>query len=390
VTALLAIATALLVSCGDPTPTAGDPLGAWPADPRELVAFCPTLPYPELVTTCRVQAAADLGRAGQGDEAAAVCVAIPAGTWREECHFRAGEELGRAGHTVPALQHCAKAGWFGRNCLTHAGWNLPPDLEIGPNTDAARVASAAEELQNQVEHALDGAGDGLPGEGRDLVMARFGYNVFVGRGAANPAAAHLDGPVGAVLRTGFAIEAVRLLSNPAAANGNPAAAKGNPAAANGDPAVVNGDPTVESVRAVWTGEGEPLVGPPLPAHARMGRYAQHVPSPHETGVPHVPTYGGGARLIGQTTDEDLDIAALEALFWHESTPADAFVPWLDDPRDRVRWTAARLVRLAGPIEIDLPALLTRLAADHPDQNVRWHAQFGLDNRTWERRALPRR
>lgn len=357
-----ALLLGLLLACGEDAPPAGDPLGAWPTEPHALAAFCPTLPYDELVTTCRVQAAADLGRAGEAEAADAVCAQIAAGTWQEECHFRAGEELGRAGATLPALRHCAKAGWFGRNCLTHAGWNLPADPDLGPATPAATIASAAEELDAGVQQALAGAGDGLPGEGRDLVLARYGYNVYVGRGAATPEAARLDGPVGATLRTGFAIEAVRLLP----------------------------EPTVDAVVAVWRGEAEAPTGDPLPARARMGRYAQRVPSPHESGHPFAPTYGGGARLIGETPEEDVAIAALEALFWREQTPSEAFLPWLDDPRPRVRWTAARLLRLAGPARIDLPAELTRIAAAHPDENVRWHARFGLEKRTWERRPRPRR
>lgn len=352
----------LALACGGAEAPTADPLGPWPKAPRELVAFCPTLPYAELVTTCRVQAAADLGRAGQSDEADAVCGEIEAGTWREECHFRAGEELGRAGRTVPALRHCAKAGWFGRNCLTHAGWNLPADPALTPATPPAQVAAAADELLGAVDQALVGAGDGLPGEGRDLVMARFGYNLYVGRGSADPGPARLDGPVGVTLRTGFAIEAARLMEAP----------------------------SVEAIVAAWSSAGPPLTGEPLPPGARMGRYAQRVPSPTESGVPHAPTYGGGARLVGETAEEDIAIAALEALFWREDTPSEAFVPWIDDPRARVRWTAARLVRLAGPREIDLEALLTRLATEHPDENVKWQARFGLEKRTWERRPRPRR
>lgn len=352
----------LLVACGGEPVPAADPLGVWPTEPHALAAFCPTLPYAELVITCRVQAAADLGRAGEAGPADAVCAEIPAGTWKDECHFRAGEELGRAGQTLPALRHCAKAGWFGRNCLTHAAWNLPADPALGPGTPAPTIATAAEELDAGVRQALSGAGDGIPGEGRDLVLARYGYNVYVGRGAATPAAAHLDGPIGATLRTGFAIEAVRLME----------------------------DPTVEAVVAVWRGDAPAPEGEALPPRARMGRYAQRVPSPLEEGRPFAPTYGGGARLIGQTPEEDVVIAALEALFWRERTSSEAFLPWLDDPREAVRWTAARLLRLAGPVEIDLPATLEALAAEHPDENVRWHARFGLEKRTWERGRRPRR
>ena len=120
----------------------------------------------------------------------------------------------------------------------------------------------------------------------------------------------------------------------------------------------------------------------------MGRYAQRVVAPGERGTPFAPTYGGGARLIGETPEEDMTIAALEALFWLESTSSEAFLPWVDDPRSRVRWTAARLCRLAPPQTVDLPSILDGIATTHTDETVRWHARNGLENRTWEPR--PRR
>lgn len=346
----------LLSGCGQPEV---DPLSAslsgWPDDPVALLKVCEQQAFDELAITCRVQAAARFGERGDGVGAEAACALIPEGTWREECHFRAGEELGRAGETTEGLRHCAAAGWFARNCLTHAGWHLPPDPALTSTVDPAALAAAADELLGAVDQALASATDGVPGEGRDIVGSRFGYNVYVGTGVADPGPAHLDGPLGVVMRTGFGIEAARLLP----------------------------DPSVEAILAVFRGERPPPTGAPLPERERVGRYTTPIPAPAEASAPRVPIYGGGLRLVGDGVEEDATIAALEGLFWRESTDGAIYLPYLDDPRPRVRWTAAKLLRLTPSKTIDTEATLRQLAASHPDEGVRWHAADGLEHRTWE-------
>ncbi len=348
----------LFVGCAEGPDVAALALQPYPRDPDAVRARCAVEPIAELAITCRVQAAAGYGRSGRSQDADAVCAEVPTGTWRDECHFRAGEELGREGHTVDALGHCARAGWFGRNCLTHAGWFLPRDPDVHPGLPPARIAAAQSEILAQVDSALRGAGDGLEGEGHDILAARFGYNVYLGSGRSEPAPARLPGMVGAPLRTGFAVEVARLLE------------------ARGE------RPTVEAIMAVWAEARPPLVGPPLHEAHRMGRYHTPISAPGEQGLPHLPVYGGGMRLVGADVDEDMLICALEALFWLQSTPAEAFVPWLDHPQERVRWTAARLVRLARPASLDMVGLLTELSKSGVDANVRWHAEDGLRTRSW--------
>lgn len=332
-------------------------LAPWPEDPATLLATCDQQPFPELRTTCLVQAAARFAQRGDEATAARCCEGVAAGTWREECHFRVGEELGRAGETTEALSHCVRAGWFGRNCLTHTAWRLPPDEGLRSDSGAAVVNAAGQELLSQVDQVLAGAPDGLEGEGRDMVLSRFGYNLYVGTGLADPAPARIDGPMGVVLRTGFGIEAARLL-----------------------PA-----PSVEAILAVWKGEAPAPSGDPLPVPERIGRYAPPTPCPDEQAANRVPVYGGGMRLVGDTPEEDATIAALEGLFWVPDTDTAVFLPWVEDPRPKVRWTAARLLRLGPSQQVDLEAALARLAREGKDDGVRWHAQDGLDHRTFTER-----
>jgi hypothetical protein len=108
-----------------------------------------------------------------------------------------------------------------------------------------------------------------------------------------------------------------------------------------------------------------------------------MPVPCERGLSWQPLYGGGRRLRGVDSDEDLLIAILEALWFQPDAQADLFLPWVADPRDRVRWTAARLLRLAAPLSLDLPAALQGLRADS-DACVAWNAKRGLEQRAWER------
>ena len=71
------------------------------------------------------------------------------------------------------------------------------------------------------------------------------------------------------------------------------------------------------------------------------------------------------------------------MFWLETTPAEVFLPWVDDARPRVRRTAARLLGRTPPRAFDLEATLARLASDHPDPTVQWHAAQALSARAWQ-------
>ncbi|RME29309.1 MAG: hypothetical protein D6798_00325, partial [Deltaproteobacteria bacterium] len=302
-------------------------------------------PFAELQTTCWIQAAAGLAGRGDADGASTICDGLAAGTWQDECRFRVGEELAAAGVLGPAIASCGRAGWFARRCVTHAAWRSRRVDLPSPAAGAAVLRSAMSEVLDQVEAGLSHHEDpGVAGEGRDVFRAALGRAAYLGTGDADPRPARGLDEAAPALRTGWATEAVRLLGP-----------------------TLPEDP-VETLFSAWR-EGRPIRGPagalPYPE-----RYPPLALGPHDEGLPHLPLYGGGVRLVGETEDEDARIAILHALFGRPETGPDLFLPALADPRPRVRWTAAALALLAA--EDDDGALRRRLAAD-ADPVLQWLA-----------------
>ena len=285
-----------------------------------------------------------------GDDEAMLGVVTSANV---SCGFHAGSPEGIRATLEAAVANGVTIG-------AHPGYR---DYEgfgrLAMDVDSATL-QAHVEYQLGALQALAGAGDGIDGEGRDIIRARFGFNVYVGSGRCEPGPARLPDPLGPVLRTGFAVEAARLLG---------------------------ADASVEAILDVYRGERPSPTGAAVSGTERLGRYSLPLVAPGEHGTPHVPVFGGGLRPVGATPDEDATIAALEAMFWLESTPAEVFLPWVDDPRPRVRRTAARLVGRAPPTALDLAATLQRLSTEHSDPTVQWHASQALSKRAWEAPAL---
>lgn len=339
----------LLWACtGAPAPSGAEvavnALAPWPTEPAALLDRCREEPIAELATTCRVQAAALLAGQGRGEEAGQVCAEVPTGTWREECHFRVGEELAVAGQAAAAAAWCGRAGWFARRCVTHAAWRLRLPPGQGPGAAPDTLAADADELLATVQAGLAGHADpGVVGEGVHAFQAAWGRAVFLGSGVADPVAARTAGDHGPALRTGWATEAVRLLG----------------------PTLP--EAPLDLLAADWA-QGRVRTGPPDPAPAPT-RYAPLLVGPQDEGLPHLPLYGGGMRLVGQDVDEDATIAIIEALYGHPAVRADHLSPALVDPRPRVRWTAARLVALSLYQEDadGAPGRLQALAAAAPDE-----------------------
>ena len=310
----------LLLACADPaTPLVADP---------QRLADCAELDR-ELGALCHVQVAAASGRRGDVGSVGAACATFGARTdgflelWADECHFRGGEELARAGELEAGLGHCGQAGRFASYCFTHAAWQVPP-------TDDPLVEWEA-------------WGTPFGPRSVDTLRARWWFNHYFGTGQARPPAA--DDPHA---RGAWALEAVRLCA---------------------------GD--VACAEAAWAA---PLAGDPLPVDRRLGRYDLPFAVPGDDDVPTVPTFGGGLRYVGSSVDEDVQIAILEGAYFRESVGAGAFVPFLDDPRPRVRWTAIARYRTlpSAAAEATLSAL-----RDDPDPVVAALVADALAYRTWE-------
>ena len=317
------IALLLFLGCGADTPPVNVAKEALSVNPTKL-ADCEAIEFAELRTTCQVAAAAYSAAMGDDQGAWDACMSVDEGLWRSECHFRAGEELGRSGRVDRALAHCVRAGQFSRNCVTHAGWGMPPIRTVDPLAENALAELL--DLEKRAKVILAEARPGVSGEGMDVILSRAWFNLYYGTGITDPKVAHeAPGEHAAHARTAFALEAVRLI-----------APWDQPAPKN----------TISQVLAMWKGSKKPLVGQPL-GDRRLGRYVTPIVPEDVRDFHHVATFGGGFRMVGQTDEEDIVIAALEALFFRETSTGESFRPYLKDKRDRVRWTAGKLFALAA-------------------------------------------
>jgi hypothetical protein len=352
---MMHLAAAALLGCADSTSQALAPPHP-DASGAGGLQECAEQAYEEMRVLCHIELAAQASARGDAALADQACERIPLGTWSYECHFRAGEELGRAGLAEPAVGHCAQAERFTRFCLTHAAWatpwvpelsaKLPPD-ELIPRLDARVVALA------QAVESLEPA---LRPEALDSFRMAWWFNAYYGSGAAHPAAALAASPdQRPQARSAYFLEAARLRWAPGEVP-------------------VHG--AVQALLEGWSPDAQPLEGEALPPDQRHGRYIPPMPAPCEQALQPVPLYGGGRRLLGESPEEDRTIAALEALFFRTDTTTEHFLPWLEDPRERVRWTAARLLRHAEPAGQEIRAILEPLRG-HEDRCVAWHARDAL-------------
>lgn len=304
-----------------------------------VVSDCDAEGSKELQTLCLVQVAGRAGREGRAAEVDAACGAVT-GFWQEECHFRGGEELARSGSAAAGLGHCAKAGKFTRFCLSHVVWG-PRAINIGLE-DIERLAAGF--------GAIEG---GLPDDtsAESLLRARYWFDAFFGTGKADveraKSADERDAPYA---RGAWALEAVRL---------------------------TGGD--LDAARKAWSA-GEGMTGEPLPTDRRLGRYDLPFDIAGEARLSRIPTFGGGKRFVGETEEEDFEIALLEAAYFRESTTAVVFRSALTDGRPRVRYTAIRCFRTIP--SADAEQVLSALAND-PDPIIAAHVADALKFRTWE-------
>ena len=280
---------------------------------QDSLQDCAKMPLQGARITCQVTQAARAGAQGDLAGIEAACEGLEE-IWLYECRFRAGEELGKAGQTDAALRQCAQAKDFARNCVTHAAWGLPKRNGLDPSQD---VGPAMAEFEGVVRTALDGAPMGVAPEAVDTLMARAWFNLYVGSGSADPAAAKSATSFQAHARSAWAIEVVRLLDSDAA---------------------------IPAALACWNGgacpQGAPLDQP-------KGRYSTPVVVPATEQHPHVAGFGGSIRLAPKDEEQDLLVALLEGQFFRESSTNLAFVDYLNAEGDALRWTACKLQVLSG-------------------------------------------
>ena len=282
---------------------------------------CAGVEVGQLQTLCYVEVAAAAGAHQDDATAKAACAEIDEGVWREECHFRAGEELAKAGLTDLALRHCVVAGQFAPFCLTHSFWGLSMGRELSSD-DPDAVISAMDEFLVTVDAALADADPMLRAEARDGLLSRAWFNVYVGTGLADPAAAKAaPADQAPYARTAWAMEAARLmdLDEPALA--------------------------VPWMMRAYAAD-QVLTGLEQAPEARVGQHARPLfPSEHH-GVAAIFIFGGGRRLVDPDPMNDLVIACMEGLFYAERD-LKSWSIYLTDENFAVRQTAVKNTVLAG-------------------------------------------
>ena len=317
------IALLLALSCGPLEEVGAPDIAARSLSQRdESLADCDSHEFPEMRSICLVRVGA--AAAGVGDEQGAneACAAMPEGKWLDECHFRVGEELAKVNRIESSLKHCIQAGDYSRNCITHAAWGMPPFEGVTASSESALSTLYA--FESLCRESLSEGPQGVMGEGLDTLLSRGWFNLYLGTGDANPSPAReATGDHAPHANIAWALETVRLIS--IAEGGLP-------------------DNIVGRLGRIWSGDDPPPPSAPMSGQ-RVGRYSAPIVPDAVRRVPHAQTFGGGARLVGETLEDDLIIAALEAVFYREESGPEPFEPYLNHPSDRVRWTAAKLFSL---------------------------------------------
>ena len=319
-----------------------DVLEPWSDDPQTLLRQCES--QTDLAPICWVQAAAVLAQNNREPEAAKICADLTA-IWKQECHFRVGEELAAKGELPMGIQHCILSDQFAQNCITHAMWRTSIATDLNSNMATKDIQNAFVELKGNIEAKLRDASPSLRHQTIDNLMPQFAHSMFVGSAIANPKLAHLSGDEGVWYRTAFAIEAARILWQ-------------------------KSDFSIAQIIENWKTQTT-ITGLPSPEQAFKGRYRPTRISPMEEAKKRTIGFAGGSRLVGDTPEEDIVIAALEGAFWVEDTPPDVFLPWLDDSRENVHLTAAKLLSQIAENERKLTNKL-RILSKNYNNKIKWY------------------
>lgn len=318
------------------------------------LAECDVALFSELATACRLGMGIEAAASGDDDAARLACGAIRHEIWRNECNLRVAQELGRVGRVELALRHCAVAGSFQEICVTQTAWTHPrwdsrvtahfadegSEAEnpavLGPDTEG--VATAIDAFVESARTASSTLSGAVFDRAMDQVIASAWFNVYFGSGSANPELAqNATGDHMAPAHTAFALEAVRILS------------------ASG---VGSSELIADEVRRVWSGAASAPQSKPVESGRLVGRYSPPIEPDGAAHLRRSATWLGGRRLVGDSRAEDLEIAIVEAMFFNKNIPVEALTGWLEDERDLVRWTAARLyAQIAGKDDTKVQEML---------------------------------
>jgi hypothetical protein len=297
-----------------------------------------------------VDVAAGAGLQGDDEEARMACRAIhERGVWKQECHARAAQGLGQNGRLLRALVHCVQAGAYletcvdelvsglphwGRGLEVHLGLSSGEEERLRPSAPHARSTMVL--FGSKVSDALGPAGEKVAESALEKFLMQAWFRLYYGSGDANPEpASGARGLHRAVSRTAFAMEGVRLLAQELPP----------------EPEVV------EALVQAWSGAGDFPSGELQLDPTGIRTTTLDLPA-ELSQMASLHMVGGGYRLLGETPEEDLLIAILEASYAHPSTPASFYLSWLEDSRERVRLTAARHYALtAGRDDTRVQALL---------------------------------
>ncbi len=352
----------LLSACGGVSETAQEAL----VQEFSALEECDLALFSELSTACRLMFGIESAASGDDDAARLACRAIRHEIWRDECHLRVAQELGRVGRVELALRHCTGSGDFQEICVTQISWLQPrwdarvtthfgSDVAdeagvLGPTTKGA--AEAIELFTQEAKTAISTLSGEAMERALDQVIASAWFNIYYGSGYADPGLAqNATGEHVAAAHTAFVLEAVRLLSEQGTFS----------------PSMI-----AEEIHRIWSGSAKSPEGQPIESGRLKGRYSPPVVPDGTAYMKRSATWRGGRRLQGESVSEDLDIAIVEALFFNETIPVKALIPWLEDDRELVRWTAARLyAQLSGKDDSKVQELLE--SSDTVLTNMVWKA-----------------
>ena len=337
-------------------------LQEWSREITTLESQCIQESIPAIQVTCWIQLAARYGEQGnehKGMEACANLQGLSAHfkpevlqTWQSECAFRMGEELAASGDIIGGLRHCAYAGPFAQNCITHSIWRNPVDLEFNSDTKSSALWKKSEETLHAAMTELQPLNPALQTDAANQLIGQMGYRIYFGSGVTHPEPAHLQDKWGESFRTAYAVERVRLATQS------------------------KNRWTVEEIQNLhddivneWR-KNKIQRGLSNENAIQSGRTYQARLSPFEEKIPQQHLLGGGRRLTHPDPEIDLKISILEAFFWYPHTPPAWFAAKVNHPESAIQLTAAKLFCLSNGLRSSTSTIVP--PKDSLTDAIRWH------------------